>query len=98
MIYQLVVPSMGGVQELRVLQWHRAEGERLEADQLLLELETEKAVVEVRSPRACVLRKIAVEQGGWAQVGPALAYLSDDVGETIQSDSAEDFLPKWEVI
>jgi pyruvate/2-oxoglutarate dehydrogenase complex dihydrolipoamide acyltransferase (E2) component len=89
---------MGGVEELRVLQWHKSEGDAIELDQLVLELETDKAVVEVRSPRACVLRRIGVEQGDWAQVGPAIAWFSDQSSEAFESTPASDFLPQWEVI
>jgi pyruvate/2-oxoglutarate dehydrogenase complex dihydrolipoamide acyltransferase (E2) component len=98
MIYQLVIPAMGGTEELRVLQWHKAEGEAVGAEQLLLELETEKAVVEVRTPKPCVLRKIAVSQGEWALVGPPIAWLSDSVEETLQTEGAGDFTPQWEIV
>jgi pyruvate/2-oxoglutarate dehydrogenase complex dihydrolipoamide acyltransferase (E2) component len=98
MIYQLTIPSMGGIEELRVLQWHRREGEQVETDQLLLELETDKAVVEVRSPRPCVLRKIGVEQGGWAPVGPAIAWFSDGSAEALDASTSSDFMAQWEVL
>jgi pyruvate/2-oxoglutarate dehydrogenase complex dihydrolipoamide acyltransferase (E2) component len=98
MIYQLVVPAMGGVEELRVLQWHKAEGDTVDADQLVVELETDKAIVEVRSPRGCVLRKIGVTQGDWAKVGPPLAWFSDTADETLQTDKAGDFMPLWEIV
>src|SRR6185369_11928658 len=98
MIYQLVVPAMGGVEELRVLQWHKNEGDEVQLDQLLVELETDKAIVEVRSPRACFLRKVAVNQGDWASVGPPLAFLSDTADEPLHTDQAGDFAPRWEVI
>ncbi len=98
MIYKLVVPPMGGVEELRVLQWHKAEGDSVDADQLLVELETDKAIVEVRSPRACVLRRIGVPQGDWAKVGPPLAFFSDTGDEALVTDNAADFMPQWEVV
>jgi pyruvate dehydrogenase E2 component (dihydrolipoamide acetyltransferase) len=98
MVYKLVVPAMGGVEELRVLQWHKAEGEAVAADQLVLELETDKAIVEVRSPRPCVLRKISVPQGDWAKVGPPVAFFSDAADEPLQTDIAADFMPQWEIV
>jgi pyruvate/2-oxoglutarate dehydrogenase complex dihydrolipoamide acyltransferase (E2) component len=97
MIYQLVVPA-GGVEELRLLQWHKAEGESVDADELVVELETDKAIVEVRSERACVLRKIAVPQGEWATIGPPLAYFSDTAEEPLNTDHPGNFMSKWEVI
>jgi pyruvate/2-oxoglutarate dehydrogenase complex dihydrolipoamide acyltransferase (E2) component len=98
MIYKLVVPAMGGVEELRVIQWHKGEGDALEADQLILELETDKAIVEVRTPRACVLRQIAAKQGDWAKVGPPVAWFSDTADEPLQTESATDLQPQWEIV
>jgi 2-oxoglutarate dehydrogenase E2 component (dihydrolipoamide succinyltransferase) len=97
MIYQLVVPA-GGVEELRVLQWHKTAGEQVQPDELVVELETDKAIVEVRSERACVLRKIAINQGDWATIGPPLAFFSDTAEEPLQTDQAGSFMSKWEVI
>jgi pyruvate/2-oxoglutarate dehydrogenase complex dihydrolipoamide acyltransferase (E2) component len=98
MVYQLVIPAMDSAQELRVLEWHKAERDVVEADDLLVELETSKAVVEVRSPRACVLRKIEVAQGGWATAGPAIAWFSDTADEPLLPGSGQDLVPRWTVI
>jgi pyruvate dehydrogenase E2 component (dihydrolipoamide acetyltransferase) len=98
MVYQLVLPQMEGTEELRVLQWHKTEGDVVEPEQMLVELETDKAVVEVRSPRACVLRKIFVNQGGWAPVGPPLAWFSDTPDEALEAERADDLKPLWEIM
>jgi 2-oxoisovalerate dehydrogenase E2 component (dihydrolipoyl transacylase) len=98
MIYHLTIPDMGGTEELRVLQWHRREGEPLASDELLLELETEKAVVEVRTPQPCVVRKIAVAQGEWARVGAPIVWLSDSPEEALDTGEARDFVPRWEIL
>ena len=98
MLYKMVIPAMGGVEELRVLQWHKSEGDSVQPDQLLVELETDKAIVEVRSPRACILRKIGVPQGDWAKVGPPLALLSDGADEALDTVKAADFMPQWEIV
>jgi pyruvate dehydrogenase E2 component (dihydrolipoamide acetyltransferase) len=97
MIYQFAVPPMDGTQEMRVLQWHKAEGQPIDADELLVELETDKAVVEIRSPVACVLRRISVPQGGWAPIGPPIAWFSDSPEEALEGQAAKDFAPLWEL-
>jgi pyruvate/2-oxoglutarate dehydrogenase complex dihydrolipoamide acyltransferase (E2) component len=98
MIYRLSVPPVEGVEEFRILEWHRSEGELVASDQLLVELETDKAIVEVRSPRSCVLRKIAVKQGDWTPIGgPPLAWLGDTANELLQTDEAVDLAPHFEV-
>jgi pyruvate/2-oxoglutarate dehydrogenase complex dihydrolipoamide acyltransferase (E2) component len=98
MVYQLVVPSMGGAEELRVLQWHKQEGDLVEPQELLVELETDKAIVEVRSPRSCVLRRIAVNQGDWAGVGPPVAWFSDAADEPLEAPAVGDLRPRWEIL
>lgn len=98
MIYQFAVPAMDGTEEMRILEWHKTEGDPIGADELLVELETDKAVVEIRSPVACVVRKIAVEQGGWAPIGPPIAWFSDTPEEALDLQSAKDFAPLWEIM
>jgi pyruvate/2-oxoglutarate dehydrogenase complex dihydrolipoamide acyltransferase (E2) component len=98
MVYKLVLPKMGEVEELRVLQWHKNEGEAIDSGQLLVELETDKAVIEVRSARASFLRSIVVDKGAWALVGPPLAWFSDAADEAVSTDGAQDFAPEFEIL
>jgi pyruvate/2-oxoglutarate dehydrogenase complex dihydrolipoamide acyltransferase (E2) component len=78
MIHQFVVPGpIEDVEEIRVLQWHREEGKPFANGDLLVELETHKAVVEVRSTRPGVLRRILCREGEWRAIGKPLALLSD---------------------
>jgi pyruvate/2-oxoglutarate dehydrogenase complex dihydrolipoamide acyltransferase (E2) component len=98
MIYKLVVPpAVEGVEEFRILQWHKAEGDAIASDQLVVELETDKAIIEVRSARACVLRKIALSPGEWTRLGPPIAWFTDTAGEALEFDGAGDFAPHWEI-
>lgn len=90
MIYALAVPgSIADVKELRVLEWHRSASEVAQAGELVVELETHKAIVEVRAGHAGVLRKILVAEGGWCAIGQPLALLSDDKDEILPADMAE---------
>ena len=48
-----VLPDLGeGLQEAELVAWHVAEGDHVVADQPLVSVETEKAVVEVPSPQS----------------------------------------------
>ena len=98
MIYQLIVPEADGTEELRVLQWHKGEGQPVGSDELIVELETAKAVVEVRSPCACVLRKIASPDRSWAKPGLPLAWFSDQADEALQIEQPAEFIARWEVL
>ena len=87
MIYQLVVPGpIEDVEEIRVLEWHAGEGRAFASGELLVELETHKAIVEVRATRDGVLRRIVCPAGDWQKIGKALALLSDADGEGLPDD------------
>lgn len=95
MIYKLVVPGpIEGVQEVRVLEWHGAPGRSFQPGELVVELETHKATIEVRANRPGVLRRVLCEEGGWRPVGSPLALLSDLPSEALpESPEALEQLP-----
>jgi pyruvate/2-oxoglutarate dehydrogenase complex dihydrolipoamide acyltransferase (E2) component len=78
MIYKAVVPDVGeDVQEIRVLQWHGAPGHRFAVGELVVELETHKALVEMRAGRGAILRQILTDEGDWTPIGGPIALFSD---------------------
>lgn len=90
MIYELSVPAaVPGVEEIRILEWHGDAGETFENGDLIVELETHKAVVEVRAGQTGVLRTIAAEAGDWCKVGVQLALFSDAADEAIPEGDAQ---------
>lgn len=96
MICKLVVPGpIEDVEELRVLAWHGVPGTAFAPGRLIVELETHKAVVEVRAARPGILRAILCEPGNWEKVGNALALFSDEPDEALPG--AVDPLPPWVV-
>ena len=66
---------------------------------LVVELETHKAIVEVRAGQPAVLRQVLSEAGKWQQIGLPLALLSDDAGEPLpeEVDSAADLMVDFEI-
>lgn len=84
MKYILSIPGASDdMSELRVLQWHAQPGEHVNHDQLLVELETHKAIVEVRAAQVAVLRQHLCQEGEWGSPGRSLAVLSDDFEEVL---------------
>jgi len=72
------LPDLGeGLQEAEICAWHVAEGDEVEADQPLLSVETEKAVVEIPSPRAGKIARLFVAPGDILQVGDPLIEFAD---------------------
>jgi pyruvate/2-oxoglutarate dehydrogenase complex dihydrolipoamide acyltransferase (E2) component len=62
---------------------------------MIVELETHKAVVEVRAGQPGILREILCEEGGWQQIGKPLAVLSDTLADPIPA--ADDGIEPWAV-
>jgi pyruvate/2-oxoglutarate dehydrogenase complex dihydrolipoamide acyltransferase (E2) component len=89
MIYRLIVPGpIEDVEEVRILEWHGKPGAAFGSGAMLVELETHKAVVEVRAGQPGVLRSVLCAAGEWQRIGEALAVLSDTPDEALP-DPAE---------
>jgi 2-oxoglutarate dehydrogenase E2 component (dihydrolipoamide succinyltransferase) len=68
------VPSIGeSIREATVGAWKKAEGDWIEADEPLVEIESEKATLEIPSPGAGTLKKIVRRQGEVVAIGDVLA-------------------------
>ena len=93
MIYRLAVPgSIEGNEAVRVLEWHGSAGDRVAAGQLLVELETHKALIEVRATVPAVLRLVACAEGEWCPLGGTLALLSDTADESLEAGATAEWL------
>ncbi|MCE2574219.1 lipoyl domain-containing protein [Komagataeibacter sp. FNDCR2] len=89
MIYQLSVPAaVPGVEEIRILEWHGEPGTAFETGDLIVELETHKAVVEVRAGQPGVLRVIDAQPGDWLGIGLRLALFTDTADEALPEGRA----------
>src|SRR5215468_2905673 len=76
MALTLRVPAMGeSVREATLGAWKRAEGDHVDADEPLVEVESEKATLEVPSPGAGVLTKILRKAGETVAVGEVIAEI-----------------------
>jgi 2-oxoglutarate dehydrogenase E2 component (dihydrolipoamide succinyltransferase) len=75
------VPSLGeSVSEAVIAAWKRAEGDLVKADEPLVEVESEKATVEVPSPGAGRLQKILRKPGETVRIGEVIAEIETDAG------------------
>ncbi|MGR3762238.1 dihydrolipoamide acetyltransferase family protein (plasmid) [Roseobacteraceae bacterium NS-SX3] len=71
---RFTLPDLGeGLEEAELLEWHAAPGDRVVADQPLVSVETDKAVVEIPAPWSGTLVKQFVQPGTRVQVGAPLA-------------------------
>ncbi|MEU1533678.1 2-oxoglutarate dehydrogenase, E2 component, dihydrolipoamide succinyltransferase [Streptomyces fagopyri] len=77
----VTLPALGeSVTEGTVTRWLKAEGERVEADEPLLEVSTDKVDTEIPSPVAGILASIKVAEDETVEVGAELAVIDDGTG------------------
>ncbi|RBI65978.1 dihydrolipoyllysine-residue acetyltransferase [Vreelandella sulfidaeris] len=84
-----LLPDIGeGIVECEVVEWRVAEGDQIEEDQPIVEVMTDKALVEITAPEAGVVTKLYVAQGQIAKVhAPLYAYQVDGEGQASASES-----------
>ena len=76
MTIELNVPDLGeSITEVRIGEWLKQPGEWVEVDELLVEIESDKATVQFPSPEAGVLESIVLNEGDDASVGDVMAKL-----------------------
>ncbi|HUF95887.1 MAG TPA: dihydrolipoamide acetyltransferase family protein [Acidimicrobiia bacterium] len=84
MAQEFRLPDIGeGLTEAEIVRWLVEEGERVEADQPVVEVETDKAVVEIPSPYAGIVLKHGGAPGDVIEVGSVLLV----VGEADEDDA-----------
>ena len=77
MTEKITVPTLGeSVTEATVSKWLKAQGEKVVADEPIVELETDKVNVEVPAPSNGVLSNIAVKEGETVNVGSLLGIIN----------------------
>lgn len=79
---ELVMPKMGeSIMEATILNWLKKPGDRIEQDESVLEVATDKVDTEVPSTHAGVLKEILAKQGEVIKVGKSIAVITLDVEE-----------------
>ena len=77
MAIDIRVPTLGeSITEATVGKWFKKAGDAVQADEPLVELETDKVTLEVNAPGSGVLSEIAVETGETVAIGALLGQLS----------------------
>jgi pyruvate dehydrogenase E2 component (dihydrolipoamide acetyltransferase) len=83
-------PDVGeGITEGEVVLWLVDEGERVEQDQPMVQVETDKAVVEIPCPRAGVILRILYHESEIVKVGETLVVIGDE-GEEFKEPQKEE--------
>ncbi|QPC30144.1 2-oxoglutarate dehydrogenase complex dihydrolipoyllysine-residue succinyltransferase [Caldimonas thermodepolymerans] len=78
-IVEVKVPQLSeSVAEATLLQWKKKAGEAVSADEILIEIETDKVVLEVPAPSAGVLTEIVVDDGGTVTSDQVIAKIDTE--------------------
>jgi pyruvate dehydrogenase E2 component (dihydrolipoamide acetyltransferase) len=84
-------PDVGeGIVEGEVVLWLVEEGDRVELDQPMVQVETDKAVAEIPSPVAGVILKINFHEGDIVKVGEILVVIGEEGEEYKEEEEGEE--------
>ena len=87
---KILVPVLGeSIVEATVSKWLKNEGDSVEADEPIVELETDKVNLEVPSPTSGILEKINSKDGSVVEVGATLGSISTNGSITIKNNNQE---------
>ena len=81
---ELVMPKMGeSIMEATILKWLKKPGDKIEQDESVLEVATDKVDTEVPSTHAGVLKEILAKEGEVVKVGKAIAIIATEAGAAV---------------
>src|SRR6186713_390346 len=85
---ELIMPKMGeSIMEATILSWLKKPGDRIEQDESVLEVATDKVDTEIPSTHAGILKEILVQKGEIVQVGSAIAILTVEAEESAKREN-----------
>ncbi|TCW33686.1 2-oxoglutarate dehydrogenase complex dihydrolipoyllysine-residue succinyltransferase [Gulbenkiania mobilis] len=90
MLIEVKVPQLPeSVSEATLMAWHKKEGEYVERDENLIDLETDKVVLELPAPQAGVLVKIIEQDGTTVTSGQLIAQIDTEAKAGAKGSNAE---------
>jgi len=97
MIEKILVPVLGeSITEATVGKWLKKEGDRVEADEAIVELETDKVNLEVPSPIDGILSEIKSKDGETVEVGALLGSISQNDNQSVEKKEIKKIEPSIE--
>lgn len=76
---EVVMPQMGeSITTGTITKWNKTPGDKIEIDEILLEISTDKVESEIPSPLEGVVVELLYEEGDTVDVGKVIAYIDDD--------------------
>ncbi|MFZ1313082.1 MAG: 2-oxoglutarate dehydrogenase complex dihydrolipoyllysine-residue succinyltransferase [Chitinophagaceae bacterium] len=95
---EIKVPTVGeSISEVTLLKWNKKDGDYVERDEVIAELESEKATFEVNAEQAGVLKLGSVNEGDTIKIGDLLASIDETAAKPAAAQKAENAsVPKME--
>jgi len=97
MAFEFKLPDVGeGIAEGEIVEWHVSPGDRVEEDQLMADVETDKAVVDLPAPVTGTVLELHAEEGEMVPVGTVVATIEiegevpDDADVDVAADATGD--------
>ena len=91
---KILVPVLGeSITEATIAKWLKKEGDPVEADEAIVELETDKVNLEVPSPIDGVLSEINSKDGDTVEVGAVLGAISEGEAQSPENEKIENIEP-----
>ncbi len=88
MTIEIKVPTLPeSVTDATVAKWYKKEGESIQRDENLVDLETDKVMLEVPAPKSGVVKQLMVAQGATVTANQVLALLSEEALATQSSEA-----------
>src|SRR5688572_30696606 len=77
-MFQFKLPDIGeGIQEGEIVRWLKKEGDAVNEDEPMVEVMTDKATVELTSPRKGTIKKLHFQEGDMAKVGQVIVEIEE---------------------
>ncbi len=84
------VPTVGeSISEVTLLKWNKKDGDYVERDEVIAELESEKATFEVNAEKAGVIKLEDIKEGDSIKIGDKLASIDDKASKSSNGKPAE---------
>ncbi len=88
MSVNIVVPPLGeSVTEATIAKWHKKEGDFVNMDELIVEIETDKVTLEVNAPASGVITEIKCKEGDLVKIGEVLGSMAEGKSQSAPSQS-----------
>ncbi len=92
-MFEVVVPDLGAdVEKAKISFWHYDEGDKVEKNDDVVELATDKATFNVPAPESGIIAELCVKEGDEVEVGEVIAFIDEEAEELelVEEDEEED--------